>query len=93
MHRAAEAFVEAGFLGENFRQGTVDQEVDGQVADRFALALVGLFDDLPGCAAEEILHDRPAGRLRSACGSRTGPWPGFRRGCGGTEDEIFVVSR
>ena len=63
MHRTTQALVETGLLGEDLRQGAVDEEIDRQLAHRLALAGIGLFNDLPGRAIEEALHDRQQIRL------------------------------
>ena len=56
MHRAAKTAVKAGVLGEDLGQRSVDQEVDGHVLRRFALAFVEFGYRLVGDTAEKAFH-------------------------------------
>ena len=54
VHGAAQAAVEAGLAGEDFRHGAIEQEFNGQLLH--AVVLAG-FHHAQGLAVEEILHD------------------------------------
>ena len=54
MHRAAEATVEAGLAGEDFREGTEEDEVLGEV---LRVLVVDLLCEREGLAVKEGLHD------------------------------------
>ena len=82
VHRAAEALVEAGFLGEDLGQRAVDQEVDRQVLDASCPCRLELGDRAIGVAAEEFFHHCDEFGFGQLARSPRGPWRGFRRGCG-----------
>ena len=88
VHRAAKSLVEAGFLGEDFSQRAVKQEVDRGVLDRLALAFVELLDDFVGGATEELFHDLGQFGIRQLVDRREALGQDFTVAAVRTEDEV-----
>ena len=86
VHRTTEALVKAGDASEDFSQGAIEQEIDGEVSGAAVATIINHGQDL---AVIKGLHDVHQGGVVQLDGWPTCPWREFHHDYGATEDVVI----